>query len=72
MGKDKNLSFEDRAIQRPIQTNWMSSRGLKALQVKSGYKNTFIQTEDLETGKKGVISLGIKPFYDDESYPDKE
>ena len=27
----KNNEYFDRTIQRPIQTNWMSKRGLKAL-----------------------------------------
>ena len=52
----------------------MRKLGLKAIQVQHGFRNTFVQTINPRTKKKGLLSLGVK-FSEgtyNESYPDKE
>ena len=46
-----------RDIIRPIKTNWMRKLKLRALKVTVGTKYMLAQTEDVTTGKKGVVAF---------------
>ena len=56
VNKDGSKTYY-RDIQRPIQTKWMSSLGLRAIEVKVGHRHMLVMTEDSETGKKGVMAF---------------
>ena len=46
-----------RKVGIPIQTCWMSKRGLRATEIKVGEQCLIVQTEDVLTGKSGVSVL---------------
>ena len=49
-----------RDITRPIMTNWMRKLRLKAIRIDSGARHVLVQTEDEQTGKKGVLVINYK------------
>ena len=41
-------------------TNWMRKLRLKAIRIDSGARHVLVQTEDEQTGKKGVLVINYK------------